>query len=206
MLTKKQLKILNTFQKNKFKELTWKQVKELSKENSSSVIQDAIKAFLNEELITEEKIGTSKLYAVNHKNNKVYTYFETYNKENLPKQVLKSIKELEDSLDKHTSFYSIVIFGSFASGEQKKDSDLDIAVFIEQEDKRKIVEAVFKSMETKSLLKIDGQVITKDEFLEMLKVDYENLGKEIAKKHLIIHNPIIFYSLIKEGIKNGFKL
>lgn len=206
MLTKKQLKILNTFQKNKFKKITWKQVKELSKENSSSVIQDAIKAFLNEELITEEKIGTSKLYAINHKNNKVYTYFETYNKENLPKQVLKSIKELEDSLDKHTSFYSIVIFGSFASGEQKKNSDLDIAVFIEQEDKRKIVEAVFKSMETKSLLKIDGHVITKDEFLEMLKVDYENLGKEIARKHLIIHNPIIFYSLIKEGVKHGFKL
>ena len=206
MLTKKQLKILNIFQKNEFKEITWKQVKELSKEKSSSVIQDAIKAFLTEELITEEKIGTSKLYLVNHKNNKVYTYFETFNKETLPKQVLKSIKELEDSLDKHTPFYSIVIFGSYASGEQKKDSDLDLAVFIEQEDKRKIVEAVFKSMETKSFIKIDGHVITKDEFLEMLKVDYENLGKEIARKHLIIRNPVIFYSLIKEGVKHGFKL
>ena len=206
MLTKKQLKILNIFQNNNFKELTWKQVKELSKEKSSSVIQDAIKAFLTEELITEEKIGTSKLYAVNHKNNKVYTYFETYNKESLPKQVLRSIKELEDSLDKHTPFYSIVIFGSYAAGEQKKDSDLDLAIFIEQEDKRKIVEAVFKSMETKSFIKIDGHVITKDEFLEMLKVDYENLGKEIARKHLIIHNPVIFYSLIKEGVKHGFKL
>jgi len=206
MLTKKQLKILNIFQNNNFKELTWKQVKELSKEKSSSVIQDAIKAFLTEELITEEKIGTSKLYAVNHKNNKVYTYFETYNKESLPKQVLRSIKELEDSLDKHTPFYSIVIFGSYAIREQKKDSDLDIAIFIEQEDKRKIVEAVFKSMETKSFIKIDGHVITKEEFLEMLKVDYENLGKEIARKHLIIHNPVIFYSLIKEGVKHGFKL
>ena len=206
MLTKKQLIILNIFQRNEFKELSWKKVKELSKEKSSSVIQDAIKAFLTEELITEEKIGTSKLYAVNHKNNKVYVYFETYNRENLPKQILKSIRELEDSLDKHTFFYSIVIFGSYVIGEQKKDSDLDIAVFIEQEDKRKIVEAVFKSMELKSLIKLDGHVITKDEFLEMLRVDYENLGKEIVRKHLVIHNPVIFYSLIKEGIKNGFKL
>ena len=206
MLTKKQLIILNIFQRNEFKELSWKKVKELSEEKSSSVIQDAIKAFLTEELITEEKIGTSKLYAVNHKNNKVYVYFETYNRENLPKQVLKSIRELEDSLDKHTFFYSIVIFGSYVIGEQKKDSDLDISVFIEQEDKRKIVEAVFKSMELKSLIKLDGHVITKDEFLEMLRVDYENLGKEIVRKHLVIHNPVIFYSLIKEGIKNGFKL
>ena len=206
MLTKKQLKILNIFQRNEFKEITWKQVKELSKEKSSSVIQDATKAFLTEGLITERKIGTSKLYAVNHKNNKIYTYFETFNKENLPKQVLKSINELETSLDSHTLFYSIVIFGSYAIGGQKKDSDLDIAVFIEQEEKRKIVEAVFKSMELKSFLKIHGHVITKDEFLEMLKVDYENLGKEIARKHLIIHNPTIFYSLIKEGEKHGFKL
>src|SRR3989344_2272511 len=206
MLTKKQLRILNIFKRNEFKELPWNKVKELSRENSSSVIQNAIKSFLTEELITEKKIGTSKLYAINHKNNKVYSYFETYNKEILPKQVLKSIKELEDSLDKHTPFYSIVIFGSYASGEQKKDSDLDLAVFIEQEDKRRIVEAVFKSMETKSFIKIDGHVITKDEFLEMLKVDYENLGKEIARKHLIIHNPVIFYSLIKDGAKHGFKL
>ena len=146
MLTKKQLKILNIFQRNEFKELTWKQIKEISKEKSSSIIQNAIKSFLAEDLITERKIGTSKLYAVNHKNNKVYNYFEVYNKENLPKQVLKSIKELEDSLDKHTFFYSIIIFGSYSVGEQKKDSDLDIAVFIDQEDKRKIIEAVFKSM------------------------------------------------------------
>lgn len=206
MLTKKQLKILDVFQKYKFKELSWKQVKELSKEKSSSVIQDAIKSFLEEELITERRIGTSKLYVINSKNNKIYNYFEIYNRENLPKQVLKSITDLEDSLDKHTFFYSIVIFGSYASREQKKDSDLDMAVFIEREDKRKIVEAVFKTMELKSLIKVDGHVITKDEFLEMLKVDYENVGKEIARKHLIIHNPTIFYSLIREGMKHGFKL
>ena len=197
---------MNIFQRNEFKEITWKQVKELSKEKSSSVIQDAIRAFLTEGLITEKKIGTSKLYLVNHQNNKIYTYFEAFNKENLPKQALKTINELENSLDSHTFFYSIVIFGSYAIGDQKKDSDLDIAVFIEQEDKIKIVEAVFKSMELKSLLKIHGHVITKDEFLEMLKVDYENLGKEIAKKHLIIHNPVIFYSMLKDGMKHGFKL
>ena len=206
MLTKKQLKILNVFQKNSFKEHSYKEVKELSKEKSNSAVQAAIKAFLKEELITERAIGTSKLYLINHKNEKVYLYFETFNKESLPKQVLKTIKELKDTLDKHTFFYSIVIFGSYAAGEQEKKSDLDIAVFIEQEEKRKIAEAVFKSIELKSLIKVHGNVITKEEFLEILNADYENLGKEIARKHLIIHNPIIFYSLIKEGMKHGFKL
>ena len=43
------------------------------------------------------------------------------------------------------------------------------------------------------------------EFLEMLMVDEENLGKQIARKHLSIYNPHIFYSLLKKGIKNGFR-
>src|SRR3989344_3976814 len=120
MLTKKQLKILNIFQRDSFKEYSYKEVKELSKENSNSVIQDSIKAFLNDELIIERSIGTSKLYMINHKNNKVYGHFEIFNKENLPKKVLNSIKELEGTLDKHTYFYSIVIFGSYVVGGQKK--------------------------------------------------------------------------------------
>ena len=205
MLTKKQLQLFNIFQKNKFNELSFKELKRLSKEKSNSLIQNAISSFLKERLITEKIIGTSKLYTINHENKKAYLYFEIINHENLPKEILKSVKALEDSLDKHTFFYSIIIFGSYAAGEQKKNSDLDIAVFIEEEEKRKIIEAVFKSMELKSIIKIHGQVFTKNEFLEMLKVDYENVGKEIARKHLIIHNSAIFYSILKEGVRHGFK-
>ncbi|GBE19817.1 nucleotidyltransferase domain protein [archaeon BMS3Abin17] len=206
MLTKKQFKVLNIFQKNSFREYSFKEIKELSKEKSNSIIQNSIKAFLNEELITERKIGTSKLYRINHKNGKAYVYFDIFNRENLPKHVLDTIRVLEESLNKHTFFYSIAIFGSYVVGAQKKESDVDIAVFIEQEEKRKIIEAVFKSVELKSFLNIHGHVITKDEFLEMLRADYENLGNGIARKHLIVHNPIIFYSILTEGIKYGFKL
>jgi len=206
MLTKKQLEIFNVFQKNEFNGISWKQLKELSGEKSSSVIQNAVKSFLKENLIFEKKIGTSKIYRTNPDNPKVLSYFEIYNRENLPLKVLNSIKELEESLNEHIYFYSMVLFGSYSLSGQNKGSDLDIAVFVENENKRKIAEAVFKSMELKSILKIDGHLITQKEFLKMLKADYENLGKEIARKHLVIHNPLIFSSLIKRGIKNGFKL
>jgi predicted nucleotidyltransferase len=206
MITKKQLKILNVFQRNTFREYSYKEIKEGSREKSNSVVPSALGTFLKEGLITARNIGTSKLYSINQKNDKAYLYFEIFNLENLPKQVLEAVDELKETLDKHTFFYSIILFGSYAIREQKKDSDLDMAVFIENEKDRKTVEAVFRSVELKSIIKVHGNVITKDEFLEMLKVDYENLGKEIAKKHLIIHNPSIFYSLLKEGIKNGFKL
>ncbi len=206
MLTKKQLKILGIFQRKIDRKINWKELKELSSEKSSSVIQRAVKAFLEEELIYEEKIGTSKRYNLNLNNPKIFSYFEIYNLEKLPKKVIDILKEIEERISKYTSFYSIVIFGSYSSGEQKKDSDLDLAIFIENERKRKDVENVLKSMEIRSLIKIDGHVINEKEFLEMLKVDYENLGKEIFRKHSSVYNSQIFYSLIKKGIENGAKL
>ncbi|MEK6860229.1 MAG: nucleotidyltransferase domain-containing protein [Nanoarchaeota archaeon] len=208
MITKKQLKILSVFLRNEFREYTYKEIRELSKEKSNSVIQNAIKSFLKEDLIIERKIGTSKLYLINHNNNKVYSYFEIYINENLGKEVKYTLNLLEESLNLNLKsfFYSIVIFGSYATGEQTKKSDIDIAVFIFGDGKKKITENVLHSLNTKSILKVDGHAITQEEFLEMLKIDQENLGKQIARKHLIVYNPQIFYSLIKEGMKNGFKL
>jgi predicted nucleotidyltransferase len=208
MITKKQLKILSVFFENLFREYSFKEIKKLSKEKSNSIIQNSIKAFLSEELIIERKIGTSKLYLLNNKNEKIYSYFDIFTQENslIDKLLKKSINIIKEELSKYTYFYSLVVFGSYSKGEQKNNSDFDIAVFIENEDKRKVIKSALNSAELKSIIKLDAHVITKDEFLEMLKVDYENLGKEIARKHLVIYNQRIFYSILREGINHGFKL
>ena len=206
MLTESQLKIFEPLTRNMLKEYSIKEIKEACGEKSNNALALALKKFKEENLVKERRVGRSLLYTINADNGLVFNYIQLINTKKLPKSVLRAIERIKEDVEKHTSFFSIVIFGSYAIEKQTKDSDLDIAVFIEQEDKRKIVEAVFKSMELKSLLKIHGHVITKNEFLEMLNVDYENLGKEIARKHLIIHNPVIFYSMLKEGMKHGFKL
>jgi len=41
---------------------------------------------------------------------------------------------------------------------------------------------------------------------EMLKNKEENLGKQIARKHLAVYNHRIFYEIIKEGMKHGFRV
>lgn len=206
MITKKQLLIFRIFMNNLFKECTFNEIKKYSKEKSNSFLQNALKTFMKEGIIKERKINNSKLYFLNHDNEIIYSYFDLITQKNLLKQIKDSINILENELNKHTFFYSMVVFGSYASNEQKKNSDLDIAIFIEEESKRKIVEAVINSVKNKSLLNIDGHVITKNEFLEMLRDEKANLGKEIARKHLIISNPKIFYSMLKKGVKNGFKL
>ena len=192
--------------KNIFKEYTFNEIKKYSKEKSNSLLQNAIKAFIKEDILKERKINNSKLYYINHDNKLVYYYFNLLTQKFLLSQVKKVISILENELNKHTFFYSIAIFGSYVSSEQKNNSDLDIAIFIEDENKKKIAEAVINSVKNKSLLKIDAHIITKNEFLEMLKDEKANLGKEIARKHLITTNSEIFYSMLKKGVENGFRL
>mgnify|MGYP001604469924 CR=1 FL=1 len=205
MLTESQLKIFEPLTKNVFREYTIREIKEACGENSNNALTRALKKFKGENLVREKRIGRSLLYSLNVDNDIVFNYLQLTNTKKLPKPALRAIEIIKEDIEKHTSFFSIVVFGSYAIGKQTKDSDLDVAVFIEEENKRKIIEVAIKSSKLKTPLEIHEHVISKDEFFEMLKLDEENLGKQIARKHLSVYNSHIFYSLLKKGIKNGFR-
>ncbi len=201
MLTKKQLEIFAVFNKNIFSEYTYNDLKKLAKLNSNSIIQNAIKAFKQEDLINEKQIGNIKLYSLNYNNDKIYSYLSLTTK--LPKQISKAITILKQEIEKYTLLYSLVIFGSYANSNYKKDSDLDIAIIIP--DKNKDIRIAVNSAENKIIPELDAHIILKKEFLEMLKQDSPNLGKEIARNNIVVYNNSYFYKLILLGIKNGFK-
>lgn len=205
MLTENQLKIFEPLTKNILKEYSIKEIKELSGEKSNNAMTLALKKFKEENLVIERRVGKSLIYTLNTDTDLVFYYLSILNNKKISRPLERAIKRIKEEVEKHTLFYSLIIFGSYAIGKQTKESDLDIAVFIEDESKKKIIESALKSSELKTPLEIHGHVITKDEFLEMLKVDEENLGKQIARKHLSIHNSHIFYSLLKKGIKDGFR-
>ena len=205
MLTPKQTRIFEAFMRRPYKELTYKEIKEYSKEKSNSIIQKAIAKFLAEELVKKRDVGNIILYSTNLKNSNVLSYFEILIKEKLPSLVKKTINIIQEELQE-IEFISIVIFGSYAEGIQKEKSDLDIAVFVSSAKDKKDCQLAMKSAELKSIMQIDAHIFTKDEMLQMLKDKHENLGKQIAYKHLAIQNQAIFYSILTEGINNGFKI
>src|SRR3989344_1454017 len=195
MLTKSQFKIFEPLTKNMLKEYSIKEIKEACGEKSNNALTLALRKFKEENIVKERKVGRSLLYTINMENESVFNYIQWINTKKLPKFALRAIERIKEDVKKYTPFFSIVLFGSYAIGKQTKDSDLDVAIFIEEESKRKTIESAIKSSELKTPLKIHGNVISKEEFLEMLKVDNENLGKQIARKHLSIYNSHIFYSL-----------
>ena len=206
MITEKQLNIFQVFAKKPFAEYTLKQIKELAKEKSNNALSIALKQFRKENLLNEQKVGKSCLYTLNLDNDSVYYYIALANHSRLNRLTQRTIKIIKKSVKKYTAFYSMVIFGSYATQEQKKESDLDIAIFIEIEELKKEIQRALDSAEQKAIMKIDSHVIAKNEFLEMLRIEEENLGKQIARKHLAVYNHQIFYAIMQEGIKNGFRI
>jgi len=205
MLTPKQVHIFKAFLSQPYKEQTYKEIKGFSKEKSNSQIQKAIAQFLREEIITKRGIGNIILFKPNLENPKSLAYFSILTDEQLPRTAKQCLTTIKKELG-NISFISMALFGSYSENKQKENSDLDIAVFVKSEEEKKRCKLELKSTELKCILPLDAHVFTKDEMLEMLKEQNENLGKQIARKHLAFHNPASFYSILDEGTRNGFRI
>ncbi len=206
MLTGKQLNIFKAFVMYPFKEYTRQNIKSIAQEKSNNALSLAFSQFKKEDLLIEKKVGKSSLYTLNLENDLVFYYIALINDLRLKKTVKTSINYVKEKTKKVTPFFSIIIFGSFAIHQEKKDSDLDICILIENKNIVKNLKIAIKDAELKSLINLDINIITKEDMIEMLINDEENLGKQIVKKHIVIYNHQLFYDILKEGIKNGFRI
>lgn len=205
MITEKQLKIFEVFAKEPFAEFTRKKIKADSKEKSNNAISLMLNSLKEDNVLHERKIGKSGLLTLNLENNLTFYYLSICNEKRISAKIKQLIVQLNKAICKETIFYSLILFGSYASGKNKKDSDLDVAIFIEDKNIKKKIEAVLNEVKLKSMMDLDLQVIPKDEMIEMLLNDEENLGKQIVRKHIAVHNQRIFYDIIKRAIRNGFR-
>lgn len=205
MLTKKQLKLLAPFQANILKEYGFREIAKLTHEKSHNALQIALKEFTKQGIVTERKVGTSKLYKLNLNNEMSFDYISLIKYRNIPSEAVYSIEALKKEIEKYTLFYSLVIFGSYASGKQTKSSDLDIAILLPDNKQEKNIKIALNLAKTSAVIPIHAEIITHNDFFEMLINKQANVGKEIALKHRIVHNINIFYKIIKEAIEYGFQ-
>lgn len=205
MLTKKQINILGSFTKYPFKAYMFSDIKRISGQRSNALVQDAIKMFLQENIVKEHMIGKTKLYTLNYSNRKNDYYLGLYVMETLPKKVIISLNHLIKEIEKKYSFYSIILFGSYANNSYSEKSDLDIALFIPNSSEKGDIEIAVNAASNKTLLELDVHIITEEEFKEMLNVDYENLGKILLKSFLPYQGTNSFYNLAKPYISHGLQ-
>lgn len=199
MLTLKQLAILEVFRKNLGKKLTFNEIKKEARINSNDFIQRTLINCLAEEMLATECIGRNIIYNLKL-TPRALAYFSLipFAIYHLPENILD---EIQKEVSKETSFFSLVLFGSYAKKQESKNSDIDIAIILENEKKINQIEARVESLKLKSIPQLDIHLILIKDFEEMLNSEEENLGKEIARNHLVYSNTGIFYKIIGKWIQ-----
>jgi len=189
MLTKQQLVIFGVFKKDIFASLTFKQIKEESKQKSNNIVQIAIKKFKEQDLVKTKIIGDVTTYSLNLNHNLTLSYLNLINnldleKRNFPKE---AVSEIQKRISRQSNFFILIIFGSYAKNKATEKSDLDIAVIVESEQTKKEITPILETVKRREIKSIDYHIFTRNEFLEMLKAESENVGKQIYKNNFIYY-------------------
>lgn len=144
-----------------------------------------------EDILLVKRVGKAKTVMLNIRHPALKSYLiissEEEKKEYLEKQpILKKItKELETKS-------IVLLFGSYAKGTERKESDIDLLI-INKEGKK---ETSFLKYETLFRIKINPLFITQKEFKETLHDTEENVGKQALKYHILLNNAEKFWELI----------
>ncbi len=187
---KNNLTVLKLFVENKDKTFTIKKASEILKINYRIVYEEIIK-LEKEELIKITRQGNSKVCEFNYKFSSKIVEIEEKRKEELFKNkdiqlVFNRIKEVKNP------FYNLLLFGSYANKSNQKGSDIDLCLITDNHEINKEINSILSI----TPINIHLQEFTSKQVISMLKSKEFNVGNEIIKNNLILHNIETFYELV----------
>ena len=204
-MLKKEYELLIPFIRGPWKNRTFKDIKKLCKKTSESYVYNALKRYVKEEILSEEKAGNVILYSLNISNPKAQVYAGfiaehiAWKTKHLPFDLIKKVIEKIP-----TTYFTFIITGSYARNKQKETSDVDIVIIVDDKAETKHIQAQIHYTCELSIPHGHLYVFKKSEFLEMLLNNEANYGKEISINNLILYGGAEYYNIMCEAIKNGF--
>ena len=162
------------------------------------IVHTSIQRLLQKKFLLKDE--HQHLYLDYHTNIPDLAYIENIRKEKFFRQY-PAIKIAATDFLKKTkqSFFVLLIFGSYAEGNPRKDSDLDLLAIWTDEDKNHAFERELNSVFSISFHKFHPQIITPASFKEMIaRRDEVNIINEALHKHIIIFGGESYYKLLGE--------
>ena len=147
------------------------------------------------DLLIIEKVGKSKIIALNKDNSIVKSHLIVSSDEER-KDYLKKYPIVRKIYQELATKEIVILFGSYAKKTQTEKSDVDLMI-INKDGKKNIS---FSKYELLFKIKINPLFITKKEFKLMLKDKEENVGKQALYSHIILNNPEGFWGCVFDGI------
>jgi predicted nucleotidyltransferase len=204
MRTDEKIKILEVWRKNPFSNLSRMEIMKNLNKKTKTWTFNTLRHLVKNKILNSNRKSNLDIYSLNLSNPislKILDFLEI--QESINFERLDIISEVIDKIPLRE--YCLIVFGSYAENKQKKDSDIDICMLVKDKEDEKKIKPYISDIKLNYKIKIDVHYILFNEFIEMLKRSEENLGKQIFRKHKIFYNSDIYYNLIKEAYKNGFR-
>ena len=204
MISNEKIRLLEVWRKNPFRELSVAEIMKETKKKTKTWIFNALKLLVNNNILKSTRKANLDIYSLNLKNPlslQLLQYLEVQN--NLNFQQLEVISEIIEKIPIKNC--SIIVFGSYAASKQTKNSDLDICILVDNKEAEKKIKPYVNEIKLNYPIKIDEHYITFEDFVKMFLREEENLAKQIFIKRRLFYNSEIYYQLLKEAHKNGFR-
>ncbi|MEM4397178.1 MAG: nucleotidyltransferase domain-containing protein [Candidatus Woesearchaeota archaeon] len=201
LIIKDRINILIPFIEKPTKTFSLNEIKKELKITSYHYVYETLEE-LSKNILIKEKKGNTSLYKLNYEINDfnflAIAEFTKKEKTKIPYHILNPIiKKIK------STFYIMLITGSYAKQKQTKNSDLDVCIIIPEIEKKQYEIALKEGQYV--IPEIHGFVFTENEFYEMLTNKDFNYGKEVARNHVIVKGAEQYYKILFEAIKNGFQ-
>jgi|SRR3989344_1132213 len=185
------LKIINYLGKNFGKSFT---MHELSK--SINIPYATFHRTINKMngLVKIQAIGKAKTVNLNTDNAVIKSYL-TISSEEEKNDFLKKQPVISKIASELNTEDIVMLFGSYAKGTERGSSDIDLLIINKSGEKT----ISFSKYEVLFKKKIDPIFLTYKEFIGMLKDNFENVGKQALKGHIILHRPENFWECVLNG-------
>ena len=82
---------------------------------------------------------------------------------------------------------------------------VSLGILIDNKETEKKIKPYVNEIKLNYPIKIDEHYVTFEDFVKMLLREEENLAKQIFIKHRLFYNADIYYQLLKEAYKDGFR-
>jgi len=187
------LSILRMLIENPEKEYSIRQIAVKRKINYKSAYNAVLK-LEREGVIDVKKHGNTSMVRFNFNFNESVFIVEVCRRNDFLKNrdfrvLYRRISEIKNP------FFICLVFGSYAKGNPRKGSDLDLCIITNDEKIKNEIEEIADI----TPFDIHCLVFSSDEFIKMLKTTEFNVGKEIVKNRIILKGIEMFYELINHA-------
>jgi len=190
MIPKEQIKLLETWKNRIFEELSISEIMGISGKKTKPWVFNSLTLLTKHNLLISKRKANINLYKLNLSNPFLIQTL----------QYLEAQNSLDFShLDTVTEFIRKVPVKNYCllAFDIKKKSELNVCFLIENKELMKKIKPFVN--------KVNAHYITYGDFVKMLLEDGENIAKEVFRSNLLFFNGDIYYELLKEAYKNGFR-